>query len=140
VGLARGQRPWRDPTTHEWVKRRFYDGLKFHRIIDNFVIQGGDPLGNGTGGPGYQLDDEITGLTHLPGTLAYANAGPNTNGSQFYITEVALPALDGGYTIFGYCEPLAVIQTLAALETDGNDRPLTDVHMITVEITRCPIP
>ena len=88
VGLARGRRPWLDPASGVWVKRRFYDGLIFHRIIDDFMIQGGDPLGTGYGGPGYRFDDEVTTLSHAPGTLAYANSGPDTNGSQFYITEV----------------------------------------------------
>jgi peptidyl-prolyl cis-trans isomerase A (cyclophilin A) len=140
VGLARGRRPWRDPATGSWVRRRFYDGLIFHRIIADFMIQGGDPLGTGYGGPGYQFDDEITSLVHVPGTLAYANSGANTNGSQFYITEIATDWLDGGYTIFGYCEPLDVISTLAALPTGVNDRPVTDVHMQSIEITRCPLP
>ena len=140
VGLARGRRPWLDPAAHVWVKRRFYDGLLFHRIIDDFMIQGGDPLGTGFGGPGYQFADEITSLRHQVGTLAYANSGPNTNGSQFYITEVATGWLDGSYTIFGSCEPLSVIQALAAVPTNASDRPLTDVHMLSVEITRCLLP
>jgi peptidyl-prolyl cis-trans isomerase A (cyclophilin A) len=139
VGLARGLRPWRDPATNEWVKRRFYDGLIFHRIIDDFMAQGGDPLGTGTGGPGYQFSDEISDLVHVPGTLAYANSGANTNGSQFYITEVATSWLDGGYTVFGYCEPMAVIQALTALLTGAGDKPLEDVHMQSIEITRCPL-
>ncbi|MBI5488675.1 MAG: peptidylprolyl isomerase [Deltaproteobacteria bacterium] len=140
VGLARGRRPWLDPAAHVWVKRRFYDGLIFHRIIDDFMIQGGDPLGTGYGGPGYAFDDEITTLRHAAGTLAYANSGPDTNGSQFYITEVATGWLDGSYTIFGACGPLSVIQELAAVPTNASDRPLTDVHMLSVEITRCPLP
>ena len=114
VGLARGQRPWLDPATNTWVKRRFYDGLIFHRIIDDFMVQGGDPLGTGTGDAGYKIDDEIVGLLHEAGTLAYANAGPNTNGSQFYITEVKTDWLDGDYTIFGSCEPMETIAALAA--------------------------
>jgi peptidyl-prolyl cis-trans isomerase A (cyclophilin A) len=139
VGLARGRRPWLDASTNDWVKRRFYDGLIFHRIIDDFMAQGGDPLGTGYGGPGYQFNDEITDLVHTPGTLAYANSGPNTNGSQFYITEVATNGLNGDYTVFGYCEPMSVIQTLAATPTGAGDKPVTDVHMSTVEITRCPL-
>ena len=140
VGLARGRRPWLEPGSNVWVKRRFYDGLIFHRIIDDFMAQGGDPLGTGTGGPGYQFDDEITTLIHTPGTLAYANSGPNTNGSQFYITEVATDWLDGGYTIFGYCQPMVTIQSLTATPTNLNDKPITPVHMLSVDITRCPLP
>ena len=136
VGLARGRRAWKDPVTKQWVKRKLYDGTIFHRIIDDFVAQGGDPLGTGFGGPGYQFVNEISDLLHEPGTLAYANAGPDTNGSQFYITEVKLPNLDGGYTVFGACGPMDVIQTLTAVPTNANDKPLTDVTM-TIEITRC---
>jgi peptidyl-prolyl cis-trans isomerase A (cyclophilin A) len=137
VGLARGRRAFKDQETEKWVKRRYYDGIIFHRIIDNFVIQGGDPLGTGYGGPGYQFVNEDTPFTHVPGTLAYANSGANTNGSQFYIAETAQPGLDGGYTIFGECGPLDVISALAAVPTGANDKPLTDVHMQTVTITRC---
>jgi peptidyl-prolyl cis-trans isomerase A (cyclophilin A) len=140
VGLTRGRRPWREPGSNVWVRRRFYDGLIFHRIIDDFMAQGGDPLGTGTGGPGYQFADEITTLVHTPGTLAYANSGPNTNGSQFYITEIATDWLDGSYTIFGTCAPMATIEALAATPTGPNDVPLTDVHMLSVDITRCPLP
>ena len=139
VGLARGRRPWLDPNTNDWVKRRYYDGLIFHRIIDDFMAQGGDPLGTGTGGPGYQFNDEITDLVHTAGTLAYANSGANTNGSQYYITEIATDWLDGSYTIFGYCEPMSTIEELTATPTGGNDKPLEDVHMISVDITRCPL-
>jgi peptidyl-prolyl cis-trans isomerase A (cyclophilin A) len=142
VGLARGTRAWKDPVSKKWVKRRFYDGLTFHRVIDDFMAQGGDPLGTGSGGPGYQFANEWGDKTHVPGTLAYANAGPNTNGSQFYITEVATRHLDGGdYTVFGVCAPLAVVEVLTAVPTSGppNDVPLTPLHMQTIEITRCAV-
>jgi peptidyl-prolyl cis-trans isomerase A (cyclophilin A) len=137
VGLARGLRPWKDPLTKKWVKRRFYDGLTFHRVIADFVAQGGDPLGNGFGGPGYKFADEISDLMHHPGTLAYANAGADTNGSQFYIAEVDLPSLDGSYTIFGECSPVDVVTALTHVPTDANDKPVTPLHMKTVTITRC---
>jgi peptidyl-prolyl cis-trans isomerase A (cyclophilin A) len=137
VGLARGLRPWLDPTTSMWVKRRFYDGLLFHRVIPMFVAQGGDPTGTGMGGPGYKFADEISDLTHVPGTLAYANMGPNTNGSQYYVTQTAQPTLDGKYTIFGLCTPVSVVAMLTGVPTDANDRPLTDLHMKTVTITQC---
>jgi len=137
VGLARGRRPWKDPNTGSWVKRKFYDGLIFHRVIPNFMAQGGDPLGTGYGGPGYQFDDEISDLLHLPGTIAYANSGANTNGSQYYIAEITLPYLDGGYTTFGSCTPVSVVTAITNVPTGGNDKPLQDVHMNTVTITRC---
>jgi peptidyl-prolyl cis-trans isomerase A (cyclophilin A) len=137
VGLARGVRPWVDPITGEWVQRRFYDGLVFHRIIDDFMVQGGDPLGNGTGGPGYRFDDEFGELGHVPGTLSYANSGPNTSGSQFFITEVATAWLDGAHTVFGYCGPMETIQELAAVHVDASDRPREEQTLISVEITRC---
>jgi peptidyl-prolyl cis-trans isomerase A (cyclophilin A) len=137
VGLARGLRPWLDPKLHKWVKRRFYDGLTFHRVIPTFVAQGGDPLGNGLGGPGYMFADEISDLTHVPGTLAYANSGPNTNGSQFYVTETGQPELDGSYTIFGLCTPVSVVASLTHVPTDANNKPLTPLPMKTVTITRC---
>jgi peptidyl-prolyl cis-trans isomerase A (cyclophilin A) len=137
VGLARGLRPWKDPGSSKWVKRRFYDGLTFHRVIPDFVAQGGDPLGTGYGGPGYKFADEISDLQHHPGTLAYANSGADTNGSQFYVAEVDLPNLDGGYTIFGECTPVSVVTALTHVPTDANDKPTTPLHLKSVTITRC---
>ncbi|WP_437950019.1 peptidylprolyl isomerase [Sorangium sp. So ce296] len=137
VGLARGRRPFRDSATGSWVKRRFYDGLTFHRVIPEFMAQGGDPLGTGEGWPGYEFDDEISALKHRAGTLAYANAGADTNGSQFYITEVATDWLDGDYTIFGQCAPVEVVTAMTHVETDEDDKPLVELRLREVTITRC---
>jgi peptidyl-prolyl cis-trans isomerase A (cyclophilin A) len=103
VELAEGTREWKDPRSGKDVKQPLYDGTVFHRVIKDFMIQGGDPLGTGTGGPGYRFEDEIgpDNLFNRPGLLAMANAGPNTNGSQFFITEVPTPHLNRGHTIFG---------------------------------------
>jgi len=101
------------------------------------MAQGGDPLGTGYGGPGYEFDDEIGELSHVPGTLAYANSGADSNGSQFYITDTSTTFLDGDYTIIGLCEPVSVVQALTAVERDGDDKPLVDLHMQTIRITRC---
>ena len=103
VGLATGARDWIDPRTGQKSKARLYDGTAFHRVIPQFMIQGGDPLGTGTGGPGYKFEDEFQSDKKFdkPFLLAMANAGPNTNGSQFFITEVATPHLNGRHTIFG---------------------------------------
>lgn len=103
VGLARGTKQWKDPKTSAMKKTPLYTGTVFHRVIPNFMIQGGDPLGTGTGGPGYEFEDETgSGLTfNRPGLLAMANRGPNTNGSQFFITEVPTTHLNGRHTIFG---------------------------------------
>jgi peptidyl-prolyl cis-trans isomerase A (cyclophilin A) len=138
VGLARGRRPFRQGGTWH-LGRRYYDGLIFHRVIDDFMAQGGDPLGTGTGGPGYEFVNETDNMeSHTPGTLAYANAGPDTNGSQFFIVaEEPATHLDGGYTIFGRCTPIAVVQSITEVPTGANDKPVEDVTMNTVSITRC---
>ena len=142
VGLAEGTKQYRDPATGAMTTGRYYDGLTFHRIIDGFMIQGGCPIGNGTGGPGYQFGDEIhPELTFSkPYLLAMANAGPRTNGSQFFIT-VSQPAwLNRKHTIFGEVADdasRAVVDAIAKLPTNkANDRPLQPVIIESVEITR----
>jgi peptidyl-prolyl cis-trans isomerase A (cyclophilin A) len=129
VGLAMGSKAWADPTTGARQSRPLYEGTVFHRVIPKFMIQGGDPLGNGRGGPGYTFEDEI-GLPHRfdrPGRLAMANAGPNTNGSQFFITQVPTPWLDGKHTIFGQVVGgMEVVDSIAAIDRDSQDRPLEE--------------
>ncbi|MBQ3834220.1 MAG: peptidylprolyl isomerase [Elusimicrobia bacterium] len=132
VGLAEGKKEFIDPKTGEKTKRRFYDGLTFHRVIPEFMIQGGCPLGTGTGGPGYKFQDETdNGLAFdKPGLLAMANAGPNTNGSQFFITEVKTPWLTGHHTIFGQVvssKDLEIVKKIARVDSDLSDKPLDDV-------------
>jgi peptidyl-prolyl cis-trans isomerase A (cyclophilin A) len=120
VGLARGLRPFEKDK--KWIKKPFYDGTTFHRVIKGFMIQGGDPLGNGTGGPGFVIPDEIweNAKHDKRGLLCMANSGANTNGSQFFIMDGAASHLDGGYTIFGQCSPETVIEKLAATEVQGD--------------------
>jgi peptidyl-prolyl cis-trans isomerase A (cyclophilin A) len=139
VGLARGTRPWKDPKTGQWVEKKpFYDGLIFHRVIPGFMIQGGDPLGVGTGNPGYRFEDEFSPELKFdkPGLLAMANAGPGTNGSQFFITEGTPQHLTGRHTIFGLCEPMSLVTKIAGVKRGPRDRPETDVVMKKVTITR----
>jgi peptidyl-prolyl cis-trans isomerase A (cyclophilin A) len=138
IGLATGQKPWVDPQTGKTVKNKpFYDGLVFHRVIPHFMIQGGDPLGRGTGGPGYTFDDELVAdLTHKPGTLAMANAGPRTNGSQFFIDEVEASWLNNHHTIFGQCKELDVIAKIAAVPRGRDDKPDDPVTITRITIAR----
>src|SRR5215470_10754111 len=128
VGLGRGTRDWTDPKTGKKMHGvPLYNGPTFHRIIPEFMIQGGDPLGDSTGDPGYKFKNETTPLLTFdrPGRLAYANSGPDTNGSQFFITEVPHPSLDGKYTIFGQCDDSSVelVKKIARMPRGANDRP-----------------
>ena len=143
VGLATGEIEWTHPATGEKSNEPLYDGVVFHRIIPGFMIQGGDPLGQGVGGPGYQFDDEINPELDFtePYVLAMANAGiqggRGTNGSQFFITVGPTTWLQGKHTIFGKVTDApsqAVVDKLATLPTDGRDRPLDDVVIESVEI------
>jgi peptidyl-prolyl cis-trans isomerase A (cyclophilin A) len=141
IGLATGTKEWKNPVsgvTKHGVP--LYDGTIFHRVIPGFMIQGGDPKGDGTGDPGYKFKNEVSDdlLFDKPGRLAYANAGPGTNGSQFFITEVATPHLNGGYTIFGQCDDATVglVKQIAGMSRDPmNDKPFRPVKILHVKIT-----
>jgi peptidyl-prolyl cis-trans isomerase A (cyclophilin A) len=140
IGLSDGTKDWTNPVSH--AKKHgvpLYDGTIFHRVIPEFMIQGGDPAGNGMGDPGYKFKNETSPQLTFdrPGRLAYANAGPGTNGSQFFITEVPYPSLNGGYTIFGQCDLAAVelVKKIARMATDG-ERPLRPIKITHIEIQR----
>jgi peptidyl-prolyl cis-trans isomerase A (cyclophilin A) len=136
VGLARGLRPFDDPTTGTWRARRAYDGSTFHRVIPGFMIQGGDPKGTGTGEPGFMLPDEIDETVRADhrGLLYMANRGPNTNGMQFFILDGPAPHIDGRYTAFGECEPGETIASIAQAPRGAGDRPLTPVIIEQVRV------
>jgi peptidyl-prolyl cis-trans isomerase A (cyclophilin A) len=139
VGLASGTKEWLDPKTGEKVKRPLYNGTIFHRVIPGFMIQGGDPLGTGRGGPGYTFEDEFhPDLRHSKaGILSMANAGPNTNGSQFFITHQATPNLDGRHSVFGeVVKGQEVVVAIGNVSRDLRDRPIKDVVLKEIIITR----
>jgi peptidyl-prolyl cis-trans isomerase A (cyclophilin A) len=128
IGLAKGTKDWTNPASGRKMHGApLYNGTIFHRVIPDFMIQGGDPMGSGTGDPGYKFKNETSpDLTFdRPGRLAYANSGPDTNGSQFFVTEVPVPSLDGHYTILGQCDAPSVelVKKIARMPRNGNDRP-----------------
>lgn len=138
IGLATGTKDWTDPKTGKVMHHvPLYNGTIFHRVIPNFMIQGGDPIGTGTGDPGYKFKDEFSDdLTFdQPGRLAMANSGPGTNGSQFFITEVPTPHLNGKHTIFGQCQDLELVKQIARLATDPRtDKPYNPPKIIKITI------
>jgi len=139
VGLAQGTKDWTDPVTHEKMHNKpLYDGTQFHRVIPEFMIQGGDPTATGMGDPGYMFQDEFDPNLNfdVPGRLAMANSGPNTNGSQFFITEVPTEHLNQKHTIFGQCDDssVLVVKSIARVERDGNDKPVDPVILKKVTI------
>jgi peptidyl-prolyl cis-trans isomerase A (cyclophilin A) len=141
VGLAEGTKQWLDPATHQPSDKPFYDGLTFHRVIDSFMIQGGCPLGTGTGGPGFQFGDEFHPDLRFdrPYLLAMANAGPGTNGSQFFITVAPAEWLNRRHTIFGEVTDeasQAVVDAIATTATGPGDRPVDPVIITKVTVNR----
>lgn len=140
VDLAEGKRDWTHPVSGKKGKDRLYDNTVFHRVIPNFMIQGGDPAGTGYGGPGYQFEDETKGSPYkfdAPGKLAMANAGPNTNGSQFFVTVAPTTWLTGKHTIFGeVIEGQDVVEKIVNVPRGAQDKPKKDVALKSVEIER----
>jgi peptidyl-prolyl cis-trans isomerase A (cyclophilin A) len=147
IGLATGTKPWVDPVTQAKVTNKpFYDGTTFHRVIPNFMIQGGDRRGTGEGDAGYYFSDEFSPALRfdVPGRLAMANSGPGTNGSQFFITEEPTPQLNGKHTIFGQCDPHTVllVGSIARVERNAEDKPITPVvvNKVTIVPAGQPLP
>lgn len=139
VGLAEGTKEWTNPKTGEKVKKPFYNGLIFHRVIDGFMIQGGCPVGQGTGGPGYKFTDEFSPkLRHSKaGILSMANSGPNTNGSQFFVTLGPTPHLNDRHSVFGeVVEGMDVVKKIGSTKVDAGDRPVKEVVIKEVKIER----
>ena len=139
VGLAAGTKEWSDPRTRQTVKQPYYDGIVFHRVIEGFMIQGGDPLGSGHGGPGFEFADEFhPSLRHnKAGILSMANRGPNTNGGQFFITLGPTPHLDNRHSVFGeVVTGMEIIRRIGSTPTGERDRPVKDIVIQTVKIER----
>jgi peptidyl-prolyl cis-trans isomerase A (cyclophilin A) len=139
IALANGTKDWVDPATMKKMHgKRYYDRTTFHRVIPEFMIQGGDPTGTGMGDPGYSFNDEFDPNLNfdVPGRLAMANSGPNTDGSQFFVTEAPQPSLNQKYTIFGQCDDpsVNVVKTIARVQTNGQDKPLVPVYLNKVTI------
>jgi peptidyl-prolyl cis-trans isomerase A (cyclophilin A) len=147
IALAEGTKDWTDPVTHKKEHHKpLYDGTTFHRVIPEFMIQGGDPAGNGSGDPGYAFADEFDPNLNfdVPGRLAMANSGPNTNGSQFFITEQGYDSLNQHYTLFGQCDEssVSVVRAIARVQRDSDDKPLVPVVLqkVTIVAEGKPIP
>jgi peptidyl-prolyl cis-trans isomerase A (cyclophilin A) len=139
VGLAEGTKQWTDPRSSQIVRKPYYDDVIFHRVIDGFMIQSGDPLGQGIGGPGYSFNDEFhPKLRHSKaGILSMANRGPNTNGGQFFITLGPTPHLDDRHSVFGeVTEGMDVVRKIGSTPTGAQDRPLKPIVIQTIKIER----